>query len=200
MSTGLSNDSPPNTAVLPPPLMTAEQLLAIPDDQMERDLIRGQLRERPMTKRNRFHAATEAAIAKLLGNWSDTQAEPRGTVFSGEVGCILRREPDTTVGIDVAYVSAEMMHRQTGATTMLEGAPVLAVEVLSPSETIQDLHEKINSYLECGVEIVWLVDPSFQTVTVHERGAEPELYNREKSFSHQRLFPGLNVEVRTLFA
>jgi hypothetical protein len=38
--------------------MTTAQLLALPDDGVERELIRGELRERPTTRRNRLHAAS----------------------------------------------------------------------------------------------------------------------------------------------
>ncbi len=43
-------------------IMSTEELLALPDDGMERELIRGVLREREMSRRNRFHAATESRI------------------------------------------------------------------------------------------------------------------------------------------
>jgi len=53
--------------------MTTEQLLSIPEDGIERDLIRGELRERTreqtMTKRNRFHTRTVSRMAYLLETW-----------------------------------------------------------------------------------------------------------------------------------
>jgi hypothetical protein len=93
--------------------MTVEQFLALPDDGVERDLIRGELREKPTTRRNRLHARTEARIGYFLLAWLEQQPSPRGDVLSGEVGCILRHEPATTVGIDVVYVSAATTMRQS---------------------------------------------------------------------------------------
>ncbi len=55
-------------ALAPPSLMTTEQMLALPEDGVERELIRGQLREKPMTRRSRRHSRTEAAVAYLLSN------------------------------------------------------------------------------------------------------------------------------------
>src|SRR2546423_3479603 len=89
------------------PLTTTEELLALPEDGIERDLIRGQLRELGMTRRNRRHSETEPSVVAVLKEWLKRQPEPRGTVLSGEAGFRLRRDPDTTVGIDVAYISAE---------------------------------------------------------------------------------------------
>ena len=48
-------------------LMTVEEFLAIPDDEnIERDLIRGEVKERVMTRRSRRHARTEARISQQL--------------------------------------------------------------------------------------------------------------------------------------
>src|SRR5262245_11083303 len=117
-------------------LMTTEALLALPDDGIDRWLIAGELREQPRTKRNRYHSRVMARVTKFLDNWLDTQPEPRGQVLCGEAGVVLHRDPDTTVGVDVIYVGAEVMARQTEDATLIEGIPTLVVEILSPSDTI----------------------------------------------------------------
>jgi hypothetical protein len=70
--------------------MTTEQLLSIPDDGIERDLIRGELREwtqeKTMTKRNRFHTFVVTRIARILDQWLDSQPFPCGEAHTGEVG------------------------------------------------------------------------------------------------------------------
>ncbi len=63
--------------------MTVEEMLALPDDGMERELIRGELRQRPVTRRNRRHSSVEARVAKFLGIWIDAQPESPGEVVSG---------------------------------------------------------------------------------------------------------------------
>src|SRR6478735_1165105 len=97
----------------PPRLMTTEELLAMPDDGVERWLIRGQLREaRPtpegngMTVRNRDHGAI--LVGAALANWWRSLPEPRGLLVGGEAGVRLRQTPESTVGIDVAYVGPEV--------------------------------------------------------------------------------------------
>ena len=50
--------------------MTTEELLALPaDESVERELIRGVLRERPMTRRNRRHSRTESKVVAILDRW-----------------------------------------------------------------------------------------------------------------------------------
>ncbi len=180
-------------------LMTTEELLALPEDGIDRELFRGVLREKEMTRRNRLHARTEARLAYLLESWLDAQPEPRGQVFSGEAGCILQRDPDTTVGIDVVYLSAEMVSRQSDRTTMIEGAPLLAVEILSPSDKQEDINAKVDAYLASGVVLIWLVDPHFRTVTVHRSDAAPVLFNVDQHLTSEPHLPGLSIPVRALF-
>jgi Uma2 family endonuclease len=180
-------------------LVTTEQLLAMPEDGVDRELIRGELRETSMTKRNRFHTRAVSRLAYLLEGWLDSQPSPCGEVHTGEVGTILRRNPDSTVGIDVAYFSAETISRQTDETTLVEGAPRLAVEVLSPSDKVEEILEKVREYLSTGVELVWIVDPYFETIQVHRRGSAPVTYNREHRVNGGDVLPGLDFAVVDVF-
>lgn len=179
--------------------VTTEQLLAMPEDGVDRELIRGELRERPMTTRNRFHTRTVARITYCLENWRRSRPGEEGEVHTAEVGTILRRDPDSTVGIDVAYFSAIVMARQNDSTTLIEGVPVLAVEVLSPSDKLAEIREKVIEYLDSGVQIVWVVDPYFRTVQVHRRGFAPVQYNCENRIRLDEGLPGLDVAVIELF-
>src|SRR5262249_28365498 len=112
--------------------MTTEEMLALPENGMERWLIAGELRERPMTIRNRFHSRAMICVGTELELWLRRQPLPRGQVLGGEAGVRLSRDPETTVGIDVVYVSAEVVVQQTGDSTLIDGVPTLVVEILSP--------------------------------------------------------------------
>ncbi len=180
-------------------LVTVEQLLALPEDGSERELIRGQLREKPMTRRNRFHSLAVARIAHLLQSWLDLATDVQGEVHAGEVGVILRSNPDTVVGIDVALFSAALIASQTNETTLVQGAPILAVEVLSPSDRLEEIREKVLEYLAVGVALVWIVDPYFQTVQVHRPNASPEMFNREQKLSGGQVLPNLEINVSDIF-
>jgi Uma2 family endonuclease len=181
------------------PLLTTEELLALPDDGVERWLIHGQLREKPMTVRNRQHSLIMARLTTLLTVWRDGQPEPRGQVLCGEAGCRLRRNPDSTVGIDVVYVSADVAARESGETSLIDGPPVLAVEILSPKDTQEELHEKVKDYLSAGVRAVWVVDPFDQTVRVYRSGAEPVLCNTAQELSGEPDLPGFRAPVALIF-
>ena len=179
--------------------MTADELLMLPDDGVDRELIRGELRERPMTRRNRWHGQTEANLSFLLKDWHRQQSAPIGKVYAGEVGCILQRDPDTAVGVDVAFVAAATVARQTDETTMIDGPPLLAVEILSPSDKQEEILDKVGEYLAAGVGLVWVVEPRFRTVTVYRHDAEPELFNVRQELSAEPHLPGFRVSVAAIF-
>jgi Uma2 family endonuclease len=186
------------STVVSPPLITTEEMLALPENGVDRELIRGRLREKPMTRRNRQHSRSESRIVTILEIWNETRPEPRGEVVSGEAGFRLRRDPDSTVGIDVAYVSAEVAAREPDAA-YFEGPPVLAVEILSPSDTQEDIDEKVELYLETGVAIVWVVNPRFRTVTVYRPGADPAMFSGSQELTAEPHLPGFRVTVDRLF-
>jgi len=187
-------------------LMTTEDLLAMPDDGVERWLIRGELREKrpqeggpPATLRNRHHSRTLVLVGHCLANCVEKLPEPRERLFCGHVGVRLQRAPDTTVGLDLAYVSTEVMSRQTDEMPLVDGVLMLAAEILSPSDTQEEIHEKIDEYLAVGVRLVWVLDPHDRTVTVYRPGARPELFNEGQELTGDPHLPGFRVPVARLF-
>jgi Uma2 family endonuclease len=190
-------------ATAPTTVMTTDELLALPDDGVERWLIRGQLREKrdtEMGRRNRFHSRVMVRVGTVLENWLDEQPPPRGAVLCGGLAIRFRRDPDTTVGIDVTYVSAEVDARQTDEATVIDGVPTLIVEILSPSDTVEEINEKIDDYLDAGVALVWVIDPYRRTVAVYRPGAEPELVNARQALTAEPHLPGFSVPAARLFA
>jgi Uma2 family endonuclease len=180
------------------PLLTTADLLAIPDDGRERWLIRGELREGTMTVRNRWHSRVLAMICHHLLAWKMANQQ-NGEVLAGEAGIILSHDPETTVGVDVAYVSHEVSSRQFGKTTLIDGPPILAVEILSPSDTNQAVNEKIFAYLSAGVKVVWVADPDFQTIRAYEPGKPPVMFSGKQEVTAEPHLPGFAVQVSALF-
>lgn len=181
------------------PLMTTEEFLSLPDDGTERMLIRGRLWEKPMARRNPQHGHSENRIAQHLWNWLDRQPESRGEVFDGEIGFRLRRNPDTTGGIDVAYISAELSAATPEDARLIDSIPVLAVEILSPSNTYEEGMAKVEDDLSVGVPLTWVVEPVFRTVTIYRPGQEPELLNSRQELVVDPQLPGFQVAVAALF-
>ena len=181
-----------------PRVITAEDLANLPDDGIERDLIRGELRERPMTRRNPEHSEVESSVAFLLKDWLRLNPKTGGKVHSGEAGFRLRRNPDTFVGIDVAYVSPEQVAAHDKTLKFYDGPPVLAVEILSPSDSTESIVEKVALYLEVGT-VVWVIDPYFETVAIHRPGQKVETLNTDHELSGEPYLPGFQAKVAEFF-
>ena len=77
----------------------------------------------------------------------------------GEAGYVLARNPDTVRGPDLSFIARE---RLVGFddSRFFEGAPDLAVEILSPSNRPGEVRAKAPEYLAAGARLVWVVDPS----------------------------------------
>lgn len=202
----------------PPRTMTAEEFLALPDDGVHRELIRGEVRVicqepwddphapvipivtpegRPMTYRSRKHSRGVVKIGRYLDVWMDDQPEPRGEVVGGECGFRLAGPEDSIVGIDVAVVSAELRAATPEGQKIYDGPPVLAVEILSPSDKHEDIVEMVALCLEFGV-VVWVVDPDLKTIAVHRPGEPPETFNVRQELVGGPELPGFRVRVADL--
>ncbi|MBI1830401.1 MAG: Uma2 family endonuclease [Planctomycetes bacterium] len=188
------------STVLDAPVMTTAELLAMPRNGVDRWLIEGQLREKPMTIRNRVHSRIMVRSSKFLDNWNDTRPLPRGLVLCGEAGCRLLRNPDTTVGIDVVYIAANLVQQESEETTLIDGIPTLIIEILSPSDIFEEIKEKIDLYQKVGVPLIWVIDPHDRTVTIYRQGAEPELVNVNQELTGDPHLPGFRVKVAEIFA
>lgn len=180
--------------------VTTEELLAMPDDGVDREIIRGELREYPMTTRSRPHCRAMTNLARLLGVWLKGQTLPRGSLYTGDARVRLRRDPDTFVGSDLAYVSAELEAKTDPDSTFIDGPPVLVVEITSPSDSAESIAEKVRAYLRAGVPLVWEVNPLFQTVTVHRPDARPVLFNVDQDITAEPHLPGFRAAVADIFA
>jgi Uma2 family endonuclease len=181
--------------------MTCDELLAMPDDGIERWLIRGELRENRQSNpygRTPDHGSTMASVACHLANWLRVQPHPRGAVYAACDNFKLGSTPDTLLGIDVAVVSADLYARTRRGAELVAGAPVLAVEILSPTDESEQIQERVFTFLETGVEVVWVVDPDEENATVYRPDQPPVTFSRGQTLVTSTL-PGFQVDVDDLF-
>jgi len=113
--------------------MTAEQLFAIPDDGQghRHELIEGV--KRMLSPAGGQHGMIAARILRKLGNY--VEEHRLGAVFAAETGFLISRDPDTVRAPDAAFVRQERLDEAGTVAGYCPGAPDLAIEVLSPSDT-----------------------------------------------------------------
>ena len=131
--------------------LSVEDLYVMPDDGFKYELEAGMLIAEPLPGSR--HGRVMAAIAEFLR--THVRQHRLGVVFAGDSGFILARKPDTVRGPDVAFVSRERFDASDDTVRAFAGAPDLAVEVLSPSNTRTALHAKVADYLAAGTRRVW---------------------------------------------
>jgi len=77
--------------------------------------------------------------------------------------------------------------------------PDLAVEVLSPSNTPEEIALKVDNYLRAGV-VAWVVNAETQRVIVHRPDAPPKIYGINDTLDGGNVLPGFTLPVRDIFA
>jgi Uma2 family endonuclease len=185
-------------AVETPRTTSVEEFLAIPEDGIARELINGEVREVGMTLRNHTHGEVLVNVSHRLKSWQSLQPAPRGRVVGGDAGFRFGGELELILGPDVAVASAELVARTPKLTAFYEGPPILAVEILSPSDKHEAIVEKVRLYLEHGV-VVWVVDPDFRNVLVHRPGHPEQLFSAAQELVGDPYLPGFRANVAEFF-
>jgi Uma2 family endonuclease len=122
-----------------------------------------------------------------------------GRVFVAPLDVVIRREPLRTRQPDVMFIGRE--RRFIVGPQVIEGAPDLVIEVLSPTNTRQELQGKLDDYRTIGVREAWVVSPEARTVEVLQFTAAIErlgLYGLGDLLASQVL-PDLRLTVDDIF-
>jgi Uma2 family endonuclease len=174
--------------------MTAEEFYYAQPDDMQTELIAGEMVLEPLPKP--LHGRLAARIAYLLQTY--TKEHPLGEVLT-PAGFVLERSPDTVRGPDVSFVSEERYLASLESGIFFEGAPDLAVEVASPGDSRRKLGDKARSFLAAGTPLVWVVWPKRQTVDVHRPGMPVETVAISGVLDGGEVLPGFTLPVARIF-
>ncbi len=175
-------------------LMTAEDLECMQDDGWRHELIRGELIQMPPA--SHLHSTLAAWIVTVLN--MHVRPQQLGHVTGADGGYILSRNPDVVVAPDAAFVLSDRLPDEI--PTYLELAPDLAVEVVSPSDRMNDVSEKVKLYLDAGTQIVWVVQPSLQTVTVYHPDRTARTFTAADHLDGGDVLPGFQLSLAELFS
>lgn len=175
----------------PPKLLTAEEYAALPDDGQVTELVRGVVVGLPFSEPT--HGYVCANIAYHLNLF--VRQHQLGRMVMNNCGVVTTRGPDTVRGPDVAFHSSDRGSLPHGNWP----APVLVVEVLSPSDRTSVVVAKVSEYLAAGVRVVLVAWPEQTTIMAYSE----EFFNRSfgagEDLTLPELFPDFRVPVRTLF-
>lgn len=174
-------------------LMSIEEFERLPDDGLRRELVRGQVIKEPPAGFG--HGRIAVTIASILHSY--VRENDLGRVVTAETGFVLFNEPPTVRAPDVAFVAKERLTFDEERFAPL--APDLAVEIVSPSNTVSEIHDKVADYLDAGTRLIWVVEPRSRTVTVYHSREMIRLLTGDEEIDGGRVLPGLGAKVSDLF-
>jgi Uma2 family endonuclease len=145
-----------------------------------------------------LHGVVCARLTIELGKF--VQEHDLGELFGAETGFLVETNPDTVLGTDAAFVSHERLATVETFEKFFPFAPDLAVEVLSPSNTVQEIDEKINFYFAAGARAVWVFNPKRRTVAVYRSPFDVRILSEQDTIEGGDVLPQFRLELSKLFA
>ena len=176
-------------------LLTAEKFFRLYSHKDGRyELVDGEVVElAPVTRRHGRTAMNIGAAfhhyCRLTGvGWSEV-----------EVGYRVRSSPDTVRGPDVSLVLSTETDDHSQQSSFVIGAPDIAVEVVSRSNTSAEMERKIGEYLAAGSQRVWVADPASRSVAVHHADGATTTYTGDDVITDEKLLPGFSLPLSDIF-
>ena len=180
---------------LPPGTATERDVLAIHARERRLcELVDGILVEKPMGFEESLLAAE---LIRFLGNFV---ARRKLGFVTGEGGMVQLAEGLVRIP-DVAFVAVgRLPGGKPPRQPIPKLAPNLAVEILSQSNTTQEMQRKLIDYFEAGVELVWFIDPVARTLEVFTAPETSTVLKVGQSVTGVNVVPGFKLKLRDLFA
>ncbi len=178
-----------------PKVWTDEAFMALPDDGHRYEIIKGELID--MGNSGALHGYVCSTLMILLGGY--VRIQKLGAMFDSSTAFKMKngnkRSPD------ISFFTKERLQGITELPSVfLEGAPDLAVEVLSPGNTVEEIDEKIAEYFENGARLVWVISPTQHYILVYRCAQEPDRLLKSADFlDGEDVIPGFTLPVADLF-
>lgn len=176
-------------------LLTSDQFLAMPEEldqdgnRIKDELIGGEVVKMPPASLT--HDLIKNEINELLIQY--LRANP-------QLGLKTLVEIGTQVSIRDAFipdVSVVKRSRLSGEGRTFQGAPEIAIEVVSPSDSAAHLKRKVDAYLAGGAQSVWVVFPDARSVMVHAIDSVREV--KANQSIEDPILPGFSCPVAAFF-
>jgi Uma2 family endonuclease len=185
---------PKNLPPIPIKVWTDQELMALPDDGNKYELVDGEL---IVSNSGLEHGYIAAILASAL--YSFVVARKLGVVLGSSTAFTMKtgnkRSPDVSFLSKNRLQGLKKLPKGFG-----QGAPDLAVEILSPSNTTAEIHGKIVEYLENGTKLIWVINPEEEYVLVYKSNPSPDrLLSSVDILSGEEILPDFSFPVADLF-
>ncbi len=168
--------------------MTLQQFLA--NDIESYEYMKGELV--PMSNPTVEHGLISANIVIRLGDY----------VRQHQLGRVVTAETTFQIGQsgrkpDVAFISKERIPQDARQASPVP--PDLAIEVVSPTDALYDVLEKVSEYLDAGTKMVWVIEPVLKTVTVYRSPTNIKVMTRNETLMGEDVVKGFEYSVAEFF-
>ncbi|AGA31555.1 Uma2 family endonuclease [Singulisphaera acidiphila] len=177
--------TPPRPDVAPAPPANSDTLYEVVDGQVVEKAAMGA-----------YPTWLASLLAQAMGAF--TTAHKRGRVV---VEMLFRLDNDLQRRPDVAFVSHDRWPRgrQVPHEAAWDVVPDLAIEVVSPTNTADEIMAKVDEYFRAGVQRVWVVYPKARAVYVYESPNEVKILRVDNTLDGAPLLPGFHLPLALLF-
>ena len=117
-----------------------------------------------------------------------------------ETGYRVRQNPDVVRGPDVSFNVRTRGEGERPLRSFVPGAPDIAVEVVSPSNTAAEMNRKVVEYLAAGSQRVWVVHTDSRSVVVHRADSTIITYTDDDVITDEELLPGFSLPLSDIFS
>lgn len=169
---------------------TEQDLLNMPDDGRKYELVNGRIQVVPTGAKH--GEITSGVIARFHNHRT-----PYTVVYSEAVG--FRMTGGNVRSPDASVMRRERLPHGESPKEFIDGAPDLAVEIVSPAENLKDLYQKVLEYFESGAQEVWLLFPERKQVYRYTAPLEVEVLRENDILTGDALLPDFKVRVGELF-
>lgn len=176
-------------------LLTAEDLWKQVDDGYQYELVKGIIRRMPPAGFE--HGILSSKIGSNLNK--HIKKHQLGYVCSAGTGFKISQNPDTVRAPDAAFICQAAIDEQGIPNGYWEGAPDLAVEVISPSDRDIEVDEKVDEWLIAGCAMVWVVNPRRETVEVYRSPEDITVLRGDDILDGADVIEGFQCRVQDLF-
>ena len=176
-------------------LMTADELLDMPDDGYRYELIRGELIR--MSPTGNLHGKYTNRVDYSLTDFVEDNY--LGEVYAAETGYILDPDSHTVRAPDVSFISRERLEEIGETDRYFPAAPDLAVEVISPSDRYAEVEAKVLEWLDAGTRMVIVVNPRTRTVRVYRSPYDVDDLGMDGEIDGGDVVPGWRLAVSRIF-
>ena len=176
-------------------LMTASELLALPDDGKRYELIRGVLIT--MAPASDPHGGVTDRIGRRIGNF--VEDHNLGHTRAAETGVFTEHDPDTVRAPDYAFISHERMSGAPPTSGYSEIIPDLVVEVIAGDYRSSLVDAKTRMWLDAGVRLVLVAYIGTREVVAHHADGTVRRFGHGDTLTCEPVLPGFACAVADIF-